>query len=84
MKTTDIKCPKCGVTAGNDVSGFQLVEPATAYRNLSVSADKNGKITQIEAYDIEHDSGDGDRRLHHRGCGEFEIPDGFWEFDIYG
>jgi len=84
MKATDIKCPKCGLIASNTAHGFQLVEPATAYRPLAISVDKNGEVTQIQTTDIEHDDGDGESRLSHRGCGEFPIPKGFWEFDIYG
>ena len=84
MKATALKCPKCGMTPTNESWDFKLVEPAIAIRPLSITVDKNGEVTQIETTDLEHDDAEGDRRIWHRGCGEFEIPAGFWDFDVYG
>lgn len=80
----EIKCPKCGAVPDPERYTFELVEPALAYRKLAFTLDRKGKITKIESTDVEHDDGDGESLLNHRGCTTFPVPDDFWEFDIYG
>ena len=85
MKATAIKCPKCGVTPTQTAFMFELIEPALAYRKLEFVLNKDGGIESINAHDLSHDDGDGDRELGCRNCGDrFPIPEGFWDFDIYG
>lgn len=84
MKATDLKCPKCGAVPTSSSWEWTLVEPATAYRRLAISVAKNGEVTQITSNDVEHDDGDGESFLSHRGCTTFKIPKGFGDFDIYG
>ena len=84
MKATDLKCPNCGAEPTDNAWQFELVEPATAYRRLAFVV-KDGELTDIKTTSLEHDDGVGDRMLKHVGCEEhFKIPEGFWDFDVYG
>lgn len=85
LTAEQFKCPTCGLVPTSETSGFELVEPATAYRRLAFTVKEDGSIDQIETLDLSHDDGEGTRYVHHNTCnGEIEIPKAFWDYDIYG
>jgi hypothetical protein len=84
MKATDLKCPKCGAVPTSNSWEWTLDESAMAYRKLAIAVDAEGSVTQIEGLDLSYDITDDESLISHHGCGQFPVPKGFWDFDVYG